>query len=530
VERSFADDATDIHGSSDVALADLPSTSGAHWAHRDEILHRPAPEAPAPFRRPPAVNSFLPEDGAPSQQTDGWDAFAPSDNSRGNEAVWEAFGEPAKVDTGAVPSGDVPDAAAPPQAVAPAPTGTSSRASFGVTDEPIGGFRSAPTSPAGPAAGWSQADSAAGWSQADSAAGWSQADSAAGWPQAEPAAGWPSADAAAGWPQDAPDQAPGWPDPDTDAPAGWPVDASSSAAEPPLGGAGIGEFLNGPGREIRPHRAGRRDHAATGGGQHEPAPPRGTPAAAPRRSRVVMIATVALSTVVLLAGAVAGVVFFAGPDSDLTEVLRLGAGDADDQVATAPLAGRTAASFEMAAATTKVTVRTQDLGEDLYRITAAGESGTVPQPVVNEGRVELQLSSEGDRVSGTVEVLLSAKVTWSLRFDGAADEQIIDLTGGRVSSVDLAGGTRRVDLKLARPSGTVPVRVTGAIDDLSVTSPAGNPVRVQVGGGAKTVTAGQRTLRDLRPGSTLTPKDWAVPDRYDVDAAARLTLLSVRSS
>jgi hypothetical protein len=53
---------------------------------------------------------------------------------------------------------------------------------------------------------------------------------------------------------------------------------------------------------------------------------------------------------------------------------------------------------------------------------------------------------------------------------------------------------------------------------------------VQVGGGAKTVTAGQRTLRDLRPGSTLTPKDWAVPDRYDVDAAARLTLLSVRSS
>jgi hypothetical protein len=46
-------------------------------------------------------------------------------------------------------------------------------------------------------------------------------------------------------------------------------------------------------------------------------------------------------------------------------------------------------------------------------------------------------------------------------------------------------------------------------------------------GGAKTVAAGKVTLRDVKPGSTLTPKDWKVANRYDVDASARLTLLSV---
>jgi hypothetical protein len=44
------------------------------------------------------------------------------------------------------------------------------------------------------------------------------------------------------------------------------------------------------------------------------------------------------------------------------------------------------------------------------------------------------------------------------------------------------------------------------------------------------VAAGTVTLRDVKPGSTLTPKDWKVADRYDVTAAARVTLLSVDSA
>jgi hypothetical protein len=238
---------------------------------------------------------------------------------------------------------------------------------------------------------------------------------------------------------------------------------------------------------------------------------------------------VALSTTVLLGGAVAGVAYVGGEDASLTSVLRLGSDDSDGKVATAPLDGRRTASFELVAATTKVTVRSRDLGDDLYKITAADDSGTAPKPVLTENRVQLMLSPDGDGAAGVVEVVLSNKVTWQLGFGGGADEQIIDFTGGRISTLTLSGGSRRVDLALPVPVGTVPVRVTGAIEDFSISSPAGNPVRVRVDSGAKTVAAGERTLRDVEPGSTLTPKDWKVPNRYDVDAASRVTLLTVKS-
>jgi hypothetical protein len=237
-----------------------------------------------------------------------------------------------------------------------------------------------------------------------------------------------------------------------------------------------------------------------------------------------------LSATVLLGGAMAGVVFFAIDNSSIASVLRLGSGPTDGKVATAPLDARKAASFELVAATTKATVRSQDLGDDLYRITSAGDSGTAPSPVLSDNRVQLLLSPVGEGATGVVEVVLSSKVTWALRFIGGADEQIIDFTGGRISAIDLSGGSRRVDLTLPKATGTVPIRVTGAIEDFSVTSPTGNPVRVRVGGGAKTVAAGDRTLRDVKPGSTLTPKGWKAPNRYDLDAISRVTLLSVRTA
>ena len=545
---------------SDVAVVDLPSTSGAHWANRDrDVLQRRTAGREAPFRRPPAVNSF--QGDAPAETpgdadtSDSWDAFVPSkpDTSRASgasDAAWEPFA-----------------AGAAARRATPADPGTttgSGRASFGVTDGPISGARPEPVSPAGP-----RSASTAPPAPATGDTGFAdpRADSGAGFPdlRADSGASFPDlrADSGAGFPDLRADSAGGFPDLRADgavrrgggdrwfgdlvggddrhngagddhpsslaagggrasgafaadpAPTAFP--AFDDPAPAPAAGdapAGIGEFMNGPGRDIRPHRVG-----------DSPAPP-----VEHRRSRLMTAATILLSAVVLLGGAVAGVAFFAGDDESLTSVLRLGSGNADGKVATAPLDGRATASFELIAATTKVTLRTQDLGDRLFRITSAGDSGTAPSPVLSGDRVQLLLSPDGDGASGNVEVLLSAKVTWGLRFVGGTDEQVVDVTGGKVSSIDVAGGSRRVDLRLSQPTGTVPVRVTGAVDELSVQSPTGSPVRVKVDSGAKTVAAGDKTLRDVEPGSTLTPKDWKAPNRYDVDAASRVTLLTVRNT
>jgi hypothetical protein len=298
-------------------------------------------------------------------------------------------------------------------------------------------------------------------------------------------------------------------------PAGAPVSPARVRPVPEFG-----EFLVGPSHEIRPHRAVRRPPP-------EPSPQWSPQQAKPaRRSRTVMIAAIALTAIVLVAGATAGILLFSGSDRGIDSVLRLGDG-AGERTVTAALGGRTAASFELLAATTKVTVKAQDLGGDLYRITSAAGSGTVPSPVLAKNRLQLHLTPRGAGATGKVTVVLSSRVRWTLRFVGGADEEVVDLRGGRVGSVDVLGAARRFELALPAPAGTVPVRLTGAVENLSITTPVDSPVRLRLDSGAKTVAAGERTLRDVQPGSTVTPQDWQTRDRYDVHAESRISLLSV---
>ena len=578
-----------------VALANLASTSGAGWANRDrEALYRRPDADPAPYRRPPAVNSF--RDDADEEDM----ADSPS---------WSAFGSPR---TGSSSAPDGPAAADPPEpAYGPAPPAGPGRASFGFTAGPISGNhvagRSEPTSgapflppssgpapqvtrpanreattpgtaPYQPATGSMTGEQAAYRQAAGSVTGeqaaypravgdqatyprtarsttgehpayapatpspFSPADSSStAFSPATPSPFSPAAPSPAGRGR-APFPHEGRPLSDEQAayPAAGRYGTGEQAAYPAAGRSatgefaarparfappvdqdeGIGDFIGGPGREIRPHRAARHPHAE----QELPAEP-------PRRSRGVLIAGVALSAAVLLGATVAGVSYFSDSDKGLTSVLELGAGQSDDdRTATGPVDGRTAASFELATAVTKVTMRSEDLGDDLYRITTAEDAGLVPKPVMAQDRVQLNLVPDGDGSSGEVDVVLSSKVLWNLRFAGATDEQQIDFRGGAIGGIDLVGGSRITEIALPAPAGTVALKVTGAIDDLTLTSPKGNPVRVQMQGGAKTVAAGARTLRDIKPGSTLTPKNWATNDRYDVTAEARVTLLSVETA
>jgi hypothetical protein len=144
--------------------------------------------------------------------------------------------------------------------------------------------------------------------------------------------------------------------------------------------------------------------------------------------------------------------------------------------------------------------------------------------------VKLQVTRDGDGTGGEIDIVLAAKVRWALRLSGYAEQQVIDLSGGQVSGIEMVAGMRTGELKLARPTGTVPIKVNGAVEKLTVRSPAGSPVRVKVGGGAQTVVAGNRTLKNVAPGSTLTPKNWAVPNRYDVGAGAPIAALTVENT
>ncbi|MDT5041176.1 MAG: hypothetical protein QOE51_2161, partial [Actinoplanes sp.] len=410
-----------------------------------------------------------------------------------------------------------------PPAFGPAPPMSGGRASFGISAGPIGGYRPgygpAPVGPEGhvPTHG-SPADV-----RADSAHG--GADSAHGGADSAHV----TADSAHGAADSAYGGDPGF---------GSGAAPTSPAPRPkplvPAVTGHTGDIFTGPAREIRPHRAAKQNasgHTAL----KQPTPPEGTPTAAPspapapaaKRSRGATVAAFALGIVVLLGAVAGGMAYFSGGGRDLRKVLKLGADTDTDRSVTAPLDGRTTAGFEMLAASHQVTVKTQDLGDNLYKITTADDSGMIPSPAISADRVQLNLTQKDHGGNGDVTIVLSSKVLWSLRFTGGSDEQLIDLTGGRTSEVNLVGGARRVELTLPKPTGTVPVNVTAGLDELLVNSTTNAPVRVTVQAGAKTVAAGTRTLHNVAPGSTLTPKNWKVKDRYDVNAKSWVTLLSV---
>jgi len=197
-------------------------------------------------------------------------------------------------------------------------------------------------------------------------------------------------------------------------------------------------------------------------------------------------------------------------------------------VIVAPLLGRSGASLTVRNAASRIRLSLATLPGLLYRISTPADAGIKPSPAIKGNDVQLQVDRDGTGTGGQIQVVLSTAVRWQLRFSGYADEQRIDLSGGKVTSVELIAGMHKAELQLPPSSGTVPVKITGAVDQLALRSPADNPVRVKVGGGATDVVAGTRKLHDIAPGSTLTPKDWKQhSDRYDVTAASAIGSLDV---
>lgn len=499
-----------------VAVAEPPGRPGAsstHWADGDSLYRRPE----RPFRRPPAENSF-PDPAAGGTDTTrqrrrpGPREMPPADLAAAEQAAtrhWTAVDEstrrPRTSDRPEVTTGDGPRRkgllgflggkaggdAGPP--IDPARQ-AAARRDFDRAERRTGGRANRPLPPVapGPMAATTAATERVSAARRKAAA----AESAFFGDEPGPVASIFGDE---------------------------PGPVASIFGDPPAGGdAGIGNLIIGGGREIRPHRAVRKEvpaPAAARPGAPRPPAPRGR-----------QFAQVCLLVVGLLGIGGGALYAFADPGSGgLTSVLRSDASRAGGRTVTAPLAGREAATFDVQGVTELVTIRAEDLGNDLYKIAAAEDSGVLPAPVVAEDTVRLGLTPDGGASGGPVEVVLNSKVRWALRLTGGVLESRVDFTGGRLSGVELLAGARRVELSLGEPENTVGVTVTGSVDELVLRAPTANPARLKLASGAKTVAAGERTLRDVEPGATFTPKGWDTEDRYDVTVASRATLVSVET-
>jgi hypothetical protein len=190
---------------------------------------------------------------------------------------------------------------------------------------------------------------------------------------------------------------------------------------------------------------------------------------------------------------------------------------------TAPLGDVRARTLEVVGAPPVLRVRTADLGEALFDI-ATTDPGVVPNLTDSKRGTRLEVVRTGAAGAAEVVIQLNAKVAWTLRLRGGSAEQDIDLRAGGVAGMEVAGGTARVVVRLPKPKGTVPVKVTGPVGELVVGTTAGTPVRFRLGGGAETAVVDGKTRRKLKAGAKLTSAGWSgAGKRYDVVASGPIT-------
>ncbi|MER5607472.1 hypothetical protein AB0F93_17720 [Micromonospora tulbaghiae] len=243
---------------------------------------------------------------------------------------------------------------------------------------------------------------------------------------------------------------------------------------------------------------------------------------------VVVLGVVAVA-VTLSNPARLGVVFSGGaPASPVTGNGGSGAAGAAEVTVAAPRGDRQRAQFELVDGLTRFTLRAADLGDDLYRIGAPDGSGVTPRPQLVGDRVRLRVEENDRPGPSAVEVVLNSRVTWRLRLIGGVTEQRLDLGEARLAGVDLVGGASRTRLLLPRIDGSLTVRMTGGVSELTVTVPGGPPARVRVASGAGSLTLYDERRGGIAAGDLVSSPGWdRAADRLYLDLVGGANAVSV---
>jgi hypothetical protein len=179
----------------------------------------------------------------------------------------------------------------------------------------------------------------------------------------------------------------------------------------------------------------------------------------------------------------------------------------------------------------RVTIHADPSLSGLYR---AHFEGPLPDVQAQDGTVTILyrhvaffgwLYSWHDAVA---DIALNPTVPWDVDIRGGASKVTADLRGIRLRSFTVIGGASDVELRLPRPIGTVPIRVSGGVSKVSIFRPPGVAARIRVGGGFSRLSLdGRRPVSQEGGGQLETPDYPSATDRYDVGVEGGASRVSV---
>jgi len=197
----------------------------------------------------------------------------------------------------------------------------------------------------------------------------------------------------------------------------------------------------------------------------------------------------------------------------------------------APVGGVTDGRLVFLSGAPRMSVRSDATLTELYK---AKFAGPVPRMRVRGGVVTVAYPRFGwfdwrAQVAGQTifasahwrkdagEIVLNAKVPWSIELRGGVSEWRADLRGLRLESFELRGGANKIELLLSRPTGVVPIRVTGGISRISIERPLGVACGLELRGGVSEVSIDGHRYKGAGRLSIQSPDASDAPDRYEIE-------------
>jgi DNA-binding MarR family transcriptional regulator len=147
---------------------------------------------------------------------------------------------------------------------------------------------------------------------------------------------------------------------------------------------------------------------------------------------------------------------------------------------------------------------------------------------VRQRRRRLPLVSRDERAD---EILLNGTIPWEVEVRGGASNLAADLGKLKLRSLEIKGGVSQVKLTLAPPSGTIPLRVLGGAESLSIRRPNGVAARVRVSRGASGLVFDEQSHGAVGGETSLQSPDYGgAADRYDIEVTGGVSGLTIEAT
>ena len=112
--------------------------------------------------------------------------------------------------------------------------------------------------------------------------------------------------------------------------------------------------------------------------------------------------------------------------------------------------------------------------------------------------------------------------------DGGITGLTADLRGLRITGVSVSGGAGRIDLRLPRPSGAVPIHMDGGAASVSITRPEDVAVRATMPEGAAEIQFDERSIGPILDQTPLESPDYdGATNRYDIELMGGVAQLTI---